>query len=112
MLDVFLTVDTELWPFSRGWPTVPLAPEHRDFTREIDFYFHGNTRKGEFGVPYQLECLKQHGLRATYFVESLFASAVGMQPLREIVSVIHQAGQEVQLHAHPEWLGEIHDSSL
>jgi len=62
MLNIFLTVDTEIWPFSNGWPTVPLAATHTDFTPEIGFYIHGSTDNGSFGVPFQLACLKEHGL--------------------------------------------------
>lgn len=112
MLNVFLTVDTEIWPFSTGWPTVPLASTHSDFTAEVGFYIHGNTGRGSFGVPFQLACLKEHGLHATYFVESLFAGVAGLKPLKEIVSLIQDQGQEVQLHAHTEWLGEIRDPAL
>jgi len=112
MLNVFLTVDTEVWPFSTGWPRVPLASTHSDFTAEMEFYIRGNTDKGSFGVPFQLACLNEHGLKATYFVESLFAGVAGLKPLKEIVSLIQDQGQEVQLHGHTEWLGEIRDPAL
>jgi hypothetical protein len=78
----------------------------------MSFYIYGETRKGSFGVPFQLECLAEHGLKATYFVESLFASVAGLDRLKEIVSLIEGQGQEVQLHAHTEWLGEIADRAL
>jgi hypothetical protein len=112
MLNVFLTVDTEIWPFSPGWPNVPLPPSHSDFSSEMSFYIYGETRKGSFGVPFQLECLAEHGLKATYFVESLFASVAGLERLKDIISLIEGHGQEVQLHAHTEWLGEIADPAL
>lgn len=112
MLNVFVTVDTEIWPFSPGWPTTPLPSTHTDFTAEQSFYHLGKTGKGSFGVPFQLACLKEHGLKATYFVESLFACVAGLNPLKEIVFLIQDQGQEVQLHAHTEWLGEIHDPAL
>ena len=99
MLNVFLTVDTEIWPFSRVWPEVPLASTRSSLTPEIGFYIYGETDSGSFGVPFQLDCLKEHGLRATYFVESLFASVAGLNPLEEIVSLIQNEGQDVQLHA-------------
>ena len=112
MLNVFLTVDTEIWPFSRVWPEVPLASTRSSLTPEIGFYIYGETDTGSFGVPFQLDCLKEHGLKATYFVESLFADVAGPKPLQEIVSLVQSKGQEVQLHAHTEWLGEIHDRAL
>ncbi len=112
MLNVFITVDTEIWPFSVRCPTVPLAAHHTDFNAEIGFYIRGDTDQGAFGLPYQLACLHEHGLKATYFVESLSAGVIGLHTLREIVSMIQSAGQEVQLHAHPEWLSEIRDPAL
>lgn len=51
--------------------------------------------------------MNQYHLRATFFVESLFASAVGMTLLRRIVDLIQGEGQDVQLHLHTEWVGEI-----
>lgn len=112
MLNVLLTVDTEIWPFSRTWPIAPLASMHFDLTEAMGFYIYGDTGTGSFGVPFQLACLKEHGLRATYFVESLFANVTGLKPLKEIVSLIQSQGQEVQLHAHTEWLGEFQDPSI
>jgi hypothetical protein len=97
MLNVFLTVDTELWPCSADWRKTELAP---DLQRDIV----GVTDEGDFGVPYQIDLLNAHDLKAVFFVESLFASVVGAEPLRQIVSMIEGRGQEVQLHLHPEWL--------
>jgi hypothetical protein len=37
-------------------------------------------------------------------VESLFASGLGLEPLREMVGVIQDRGHDVQLHVHSEWL--------
>ncbi len=41
-----------------------------------------------------------------FFVEPLFAARFGLEPLRQIVGLIRDAGQEVQLHLHPEWTDE------
>ena len=111
-MKVFLSVDTEIWPFSDGWPTVPLAAAHTDFSAEIGFYIEGNTGKGSFGLPFQLDCLKQHGLKATFFVESLSAGVTGSKVLKDIVALIGSYGQEVQLHCHTEWLSELRDAEL
>ena len=112
MLKVFLTVDTEIWPFWDGWPKTPLPSSHNDFTREMAFYIYGDTKSGSFGVPFQLQYLKEHDLKATYFVETLFGSVAGLPALKEIIGLIQNEGQEVQLHAHTEWLGEIKDPQL
>jgi len=67
-------------------------------------YFTGETQEGTYGVPYQLRVLQEHGLKATYFIEPLFSFALGLAPLRQMVSQVQQHGQEVGLHLHPEWL--------
>lgn len=112
MLNVFLTVDTEIWPFSPGWPVKPLPEGKADYAQEIDAYILGKTRKGAFGLPYQMDVLDRHGLKAVYFVEALFASVVGIDALARIVSLIQDHGHEVQLHVHTEWLGEIGGADL
>ena len=102
-LDVFITVDTEVWPRHPDWRETGLA---RDIERDI----LGITPEGDFGVPYQMRVLNEHGLKAAFFVESLCASAAGPAPLRGIVELIQAQGQEVQLHAHSEWLAWMNDS--
>jgi hypothetical protein len=102
MLRVFITVDTELFPFTKDWRDHRLSAE---FRRDI----LGETRRGGFGLPYQLERLAAHRLKAVFFVESLFACAVGPELLQRIVAMIQDAGQEVQLHVHAEWLQWMQD---
>lgn len=105
VLKVFITVDTEVWPWSRDWRATALKD---DLRRDI----HGITPEGEFGIPYQMDLLNAHGLKGVFFVESLAASVVGPEPLREIVSLIQERGQDVQLHLHTEWLRWMADSIL
>jgi hypothetical protein len=97
MVRVFITVDTELFPFTKEWREHSLSAE---FRRDI----LGETSRGAFGLPYQLDRLAAYGLKAVFFVEALFASAVGPELLRRIVAMVQDAGQEVQLHVHAEWL--------
>ncbi|HEY2253797.1 MAG TPA: hypothetical protein VGH74_22135 [Planctomycetaceae bacterium] len=96
MLNVYLTVDSELSPtnFRRGM----------SLQDDMDVSFYGRTSRGSFGVPYQMDILDEHGLKGMFFVEALFASCVGLEPLREMVGVIRDRGHDVQLHIHPEWL--------
>jgi hypothetical protein len=42
----------------------------------------------------------------------MFAQVVGKNSLSQLIALIQQSGQEVQLHMHTEWLGEIRDTSL
>jgi len=100
---VFLTVDTEIWPRAPGWPHVPLAPGEM-CDRERAACLWGGEARVRRGVPYQLETLGRHNLRATYFVEPLFSRCLGSQLLADVIFTITTAGQEIGLHLHPEWL--------
>lgn len=99
MLDVFFTVDVEIW--CKGWKDLdekfPAA-----FRRCID----GPTPTGNFGLQYQLDVLNDHGLKGVFFVEPLFSARFGAQRLADIVGPIERAGHEVQLHLHTEWVDE------
>ena len=105
MLNVLITVDTEVWPYTPYWRETQLG-------EEMDCYIWGSTSKGSFGLPYQTALLREHGLRAVFFVESLFACVVGMERLQQIVEILRGSGQEVQLHIHTEWLERMEASPL
>lgn len=97
MLNIYLTVDTEIWP--ENWDL-----SEKKFPRFFDQYIRGTTSKGEYGLPFQLHILKEHNLKAVFFIEPLFAHHYGLSPLRDIVSMIQEAGQSVELHLHTEWV--------
>jgi peptidoglycan/xylan/chitin deacetylase (PgdA/CDA1 family) len=99
MLDVFFTVDVEVWCDS--WDDIDAK-----FARAFERYVYGRTPRGDFGLPYALDLLTSHGLRAVFFVEPLFAMRFGEAPLAEIVGLIAGRNQEVQLHLHTEWVDE------
>jgi hypothetical protein len=104
MLKVLLTIDTETYPLHHNWKQDRLASDmKRDLFGEID----GHT----VGLEYQLKTLSQHGLKASFMVESLFAAVpeVGDQPLRDIVCAIVSGGHDAQLHPHTEWLQHMPD---
>lgn len=108
---IFLTVDTEVWPAVNGWPHNPLPPD--DYCGwEVRAYLGGETGEGNYGVSYQLRVLREHGLKATYFIEPLFSFALGLAPLRELISQVQRNRQEVGLHIHPEWLTDPRCTSL
>jgi hypothetical protein len=96
-LNVLVTVDTEWWPPTAHW-TGANWQEH--LRRDI----YGVTAQGEYGLTYQLDVLDAHSLKAVFHVESLFACAIGIEPLAEIVQQIQNRGHEVQLQIHSEWL--------
>ena len=88
---VLLTVDTELtWRhYAAG------ASWQESFERCYE--------AAGVGVPYQLEMLARHGLKACFFVDPMPALVYGMEPVRRMVAPILAAGQEVQLHLHSFW---------
>ncbi len=97
MLNVFITVDTEAYPRTADWQKTCLA-------KEIEREVFGLTPQGEFGIRFMADCLNSYGLKGVFFVESLFACAVGLAPLQSIVTALTDRKQDVQLHLHPEWL--------
>ena len=88
---VLLTVDTELtWGhYVRG------ASWQENLALSFD--------PAGVGVPWQLERLRDHGLKACFFVDPMPALVYGLDPIRRMVEPILAAGQEIQLHIHPLW---------
>lgn len=99
MLDVFLTVDVEIW--CDGWDDID-----QKFPGAFESYIYGRTNNGDYGLPFQLDLLNQYNLKAVFFIEPLFAARFGIEPLKEIVEIIKSNGHEIQLHMHPEWVDE------
>jgi len=97
IMHIYITVDVELWP--EKWQGY-----RSQFSNSFKQYILGETPTGNFGLQYQLDSLKRHNLKAVFLVESLFACEFGINPLRDIVDMIQESGQQVQLHAHPEWV--------
>jgi hypothetical protein len=97
-MNVFLTIDTEVYPLSSNWRGDRLQA---DIRRDI----YGAVGGQEYGLDYQLRMFEEWQLKAVFFVEALFASCpiVGLDPLRRIVDTILSRGHDVQLHLHPEW---------
>ena len=113
VLQVFLTVDTEVWPNVPKWPAGRRLPQaHSSLYNRIETDIEGKTSNGNFGIDYQLSVLKRSGLRATYFVEPLASGFFGKDYLCHLISRLIAAGQDVQLHLHTEWLSDLHDTGL
>lgn len=93
------TVDVEVW--CDGWKDLD-----RQFPAAFRQYIYGPTKSGQFGLPYQLDLLTDHGIKGVFFVEPLFALRFGQGMLDEIVGLIQGRGHEVQLHLHTEWADE------
>lgn len=98
-MNVLLTFDIEVW--CNSWATL-----EQDFPTSFERYVFGRSEAGDFALPKTLDILDRHGLKGVFFVEPLFAARFGLESLATIVGLIQQAGQEVQLHLHPEWTDE------
>ena len=90
---VFLTVDTEIaWRHhAAGLPATEIA--RRSF------------EPGGVGLTHHLDMLDRHGLKGVFFIDPLPALVYGLAPIRAAVDTVLAAGQEVQLHLHPNWAG-------
>jgi hypothetical protein len=104
-MNVHLTFDIEVW--CDGWDRLD-----QTFPGNFERYVYGRSSHGEFALPKTLEILNKNGLRGIFFVEPLFAARFGIGYLKTIVHLIQDAGQEVQLHLHPEWTDEIRPAIL
>lgn len=102
MLNVIITIDTEVYPRDPNWRANHLAVD-------IDRDIQARVGSRSVGVNYQLEVFTRYGLKAVFMVEPLFSAApeVGLHPLAELVSNIRKVGHEVQLHLHPEWVKHV-----
>lgn len=99
-MNVYLSFDVEIWCDS--WETLD-----QSFPASFERYVYGRSPLGEWALPKTLEILQRHGLRGVFFVEPLFSARFGPQFLERIVRLIRDAGQDVQLHLHTEWVDEI-----
>ena len=95
---ILITTDVEIWPES--WDRIGSD----DFQASFRKYIYGDTPRGSFGLPFQMQVLDDHGLSGVFMVESLFACGFGLDPLAEIIGLIQDRGHEVQMHAHAEWV--------
>lgn len=98
-MNVFFTVDVEVW--CDHWHSID-----DEFPGAFRRYIYGPGDGRESALPFQLKVLNDHGLRGVFFTEAMFALRFGRAPLEEIVGLVNDAGQEVQLHLHTEWVDE------
>ncbi len=88
---VFLTVDTEF-----AW-------RHHRAGLNMKAIYDRSIEPMGVGLSYQLNVLRRHGLKATFFIDPMPADIFGIDPVRRMVEAVLDAGQEVQLHCHPHW---------
>lgn len=90
---ILLTIDTELtWRPGPDWAQWETAYER-------------SYEAAGVGVKYQLRVLAQYALKACFFVDPMPACVYGIDPIKRMIEPILEAGQEVQLHLHPLWVG-------
>ncbi len=88
---VFLTIDTEL-----SW-------RHHVAGLDLDGIVQRSLEPAGVGIGWQLEQLRRHHLKACFFVDPMPALVYGLDWVKRTVGAILEAGQEVQLHLHPNW---------
>ena len=98
MTSVYITVDTE---YSSGLLNgIGPADRVESYARSIACI----TPDGPAGVPHKLELLAKYGQKAVFFVDPMPALVWGVAAIEDVVGPILDAGQDVQLHLHTEWL--------
>lgn len=98
MTRVFITIDTEYSAGLVGDATE--AARADNFARSIACV----GAKSEAGVPHVLRTLAETGQSAVFFVDPMPALVWGVAAVEDMVRPILEAGQDVQLHLHTEWL--------
>ena len=105
MTNVFVTIDTE---YSSGLVTDLSDTDRRDnFARSITC----ETAEGSAGVAYKLGKFDENGVKAVFFVDPMPAMVWGVAAIEDIIAPILEAGQDIQLHCHTEWLAIAGDKS-
>ncbi|MFL0357668.1 hypothetical protein ACI5KX_14490 [Erythrobacter sp. GH1-10] len=105
MTCVFITIDTE---YSSGLVD-DLGPAGRaeNYARSIACL----TPDGPAGITHKLELLERYGQKAVFFVDPMPALVWGVAAIEDVVAPILEAGQDVQLHCHTEWLAIAGDAN-
>ena len=98
MTSVYLTIDTE---YSSALANSPCPVDRAEnFARSIACI----TPAGPAGITHKLELLAKYGQRGVFFVDPMPALLWGIAAIEDVVAPILEAGQDVQLHCHSEWL--------
>ena len=104
-MNIYITVDVEVWCDS--WSNMD-----QSFREAFRRYIYGPKNLRDCGLVRKIAILRDFDIKASFFVESLFSLRFGLEPLVEIVGLIKEAGQEIQLHLHPEWADEARPAIL
>lgn len=103
---VYITIDTE---YSSGLITDLSEAGRRDsFVRSITC----ETPEGPAGISHKLALFEQYGINAVFFVDPMPALVWGVAAIEDVIGPILDAGQDVQLHCHTEWLALAGDANF
>jgi hypothetical protein len=93
---VYITVDVEAAEerIIRGHAVPPQGYDVRVWCRF-------RNQGVDLGIGLLMRELEAHGLRGTFFVETLGARFFGLERLKEACEAMHGRGHDVQLHTHP-----------
>ena len=94
MTAVYITIDTE---YAAGLAHLGRA---ENFARSIAC----ETPSGPAGLFYKMRLMERHGLKGVFFVDPMPALLWGRAAIADVVGPIVEAGHDVQLHCHTEWL--------
>lgn len=94
MTGVYITIDTEYASSLAG------LGRAENFARSIA----GETPEGPAGVFYKMRLMERCGLKGVFFVDPMPALLWGREAIVDVVRPIVEAGHDVQLHCHTEWL--------
>ncbi|WP_333797318.1 hypothetical protein [Rheinheimera sp.] len=97
MMNVYITIDVEVW--TEQWKL-----DADSLSKAYNTYILGKTPEGDFGLPYQLNVFNSVGLTTVCFIEPLFSRVFGHEYLRQTIDICRLGNNDIQLHAHPEWL--------
>lgn len=94
MTAVYLTIDTE---YAAGFAARGRA---ENFARSIAC----ETPAGAVGVFHQMRLMERYGIKGVFFVDPMPALLWGRAAVEDVVGPVVEAGHDVQLHCHTEWL--------
>lgn len=86
---IFLTVDTE-------------CPDYK----RINQYIYGKTKNGICGLELILKIGKEYGIPINFFFDVVECKRYGDAYAHEIIDMIHEYGQPVYFHLHPNYITE------